>query len=82
MVVLHASSAEGMDTTLASHWIQSAACTLQGSFAIAVLSLVMSQSLALRYYGSRAASDKVFQANRSGLATKDQFKVGLQLVVP
>ncbi len=40
------------------------------------------QSLALRYYGSRAAWDKIFQANRSGLPSKDQLKVGQQLVIP
>jgi tetratricopeptide (TPR) repeat protein len=40
------------------------------------------QSLALRYYGSRAAWEKIFQANRSGLPSKDQLKVGQQLVIP
>ena len=40
------------------------------------------QSLALRYYGSRAAWGKIFQANRSGLPSKDQLKVGQQLVIP
>jgi tetratricopeptide (TPR) repeat protein len=40
------------------------------------------QSLALRYYGSRAAWGKIFQANRSGLSSKDQLKVGQQLVIP
>jgi nucleoid-associated protein YgaU len=40
------------------------------------------QSLALRYYGSRAGWEKIFQANRSGLASKDQLKVGQQLVIP
>jgi tetratricopeptide (TPR) repeat protein len=40
------------------------------------------QSLALRYYGSRAEWGKIFQANRSGLPSKDQLKVGQQLVIP
>jgi tetratricopeptide (TPR) repeat protein len=40
------------------------------------------QSLALRYYGSRAAWEKIFQANRSGLPSKDQLKVGQQLMIP
>ncbi|MGD1019388.1 MAG: LysM peptidoglycan-binding domain-containing protein [Verrucomicrobiia bacterium] len=40
------------------------------------------QSLALRYYGSRAAWERIFQANRSGLPSKDQLKVGQQLVIP
>jgi tetratricopeptide (TPR) repeat protein len=39
-------------------------------------------SLALRYYGTRAAWDKIYQANRSGLPSKDQLKVGQQLVIP
>jgi tetratricopeptide (TPR) repeat protein len=40
------------------------------------------QSLALKYYGSRAAWEKIFLANRSGLSSKDQLKVGQQLVIP
>lgn len=40
------------------------------------------QSLALRYYGSRSAWERIFQANRSGLPSKDQLKVGQQLVIP
>jgi len=40
------------------------------------------QSLALRYYGTRAAWDRIYQANRSGLASKDQLKVGQQLMIP
>ena len=40
------------------------------------------QSLALRYYGTRAAWEKIYQANRSGLPSKDQLKVGQQLVIP
>ena len=40
------------------------------------------QSLALRYYGTRSAWEKIYQANRSGLPSKDQLKVGQQLVIP
>ncbi|HTS19168.1 MAG TPA: LysM peptidoglycan-binding domain-containing protein [Verrucomicrobiae bacterium] len=40
------------------------------------------QSLALRYYGSRSGWDRIFQANRSGLASKDQLKVGQVLIIP
>jgi len=40
------------------------------------------QSLALRYYGTRGAWEKIFQANRSGLPSKDQLKVGQQLMIP
>lgn len=40
------------------------------------------QSLALRYYGTRAGWEKIYQANRSGLPSKDQLKVGQQLVIP
>jgi tetratricopeptide (TPR) repeat protein len=40
------------------------------------------QSLALRYYGARAGWEKIYQANRSGLSSKDQLKVGQQLVIP
>ena len=40
------------------------------------------QSLALRYYGARAGWEKIYQANRSGLPSKDQLKVGQQLVIP
>ena len=39
-------------------------------------------SLALRYYGTRSAWDKIYQANRSGLSNRDQLKVGQQLVIP
>jgi tetratricopeptide (TPR) repeat protein len=39
-------------------------------------------SLALRYYGTRAAWERIYQANRSGLFSKDQLKVGQQLVIP
>jgi tetratricopeptide (TPR) repeat protein len=40
------------------------------------------QSLALRYYGSRAAWEKIYAANRTSLASKDQLKVGQPLVIP
>ena len=40
------------------------------------------QSLALRYYGTRSAWEKIYQANRSGLPSRDQLKVGQQLVIP
>ena len=40
------------------------------------------QLLALRYYGTRSAWEKIYQANRSGLPSKDQLKVGQQLVIP
>jgi len=39
-------------------------------------------SIALRYYGSRAAWDKVYQANRDTLPNKDQLKIGQSLVIP
>jgi tetratricopeptide (TPR) repeat protein len=39
-------------------------------------------SLALRYYGTRSAWDRIYQANRSGLSNRDQLKVGQQLVIP
>lgn len=39
-------------------------------------------SLALRYYGTRSAWDRIYQANRSGLSSRDQLKVGQQLVIP
>jgi tetratricopeptide (TPR) repeat protein len=39
-------------------------------------------SLALRYYGTRAGWERIYQANRSGLPSKDQLKVGQQLVIP
>lgn len=40
------------------------------------------QSLALHYYGTRSAWDKIYQANRSGMPSKDQLKIGQQLVIP
>jgi len=39
-------------------------------------------SLALRYYGTRVSWDRIYQANRSGLPSRDQLKVGQQLVIP
>ncbi len=40
------------------------------------------QSLALRYYGTRSAWERIYQANRGGLPSKDQLRVGQQLVIP
>lgn len=40
------------------------------------------QSLALRYYGSRSAWEKIYQANREALPNKDQLKIGQQLTIP
>jgi len=40
------------------------------------------QSLALKYYGTRSAWEKIFSANRAILPSKDQLKVGQQLVIP
>ena len=40
------------------------------------------QSLALKYYGTRSAWDKIFQMNRNVLASKDQLRIGQQLVIP
>jgi tetratricopeptide (TPR) repeat protein len=40
------------------------------------------QSLALRYYGSRAGWEKIYAANRTVLASKDQLRVGQQLIIP
>ena len=39
-------------------------------------------SLALRYYGTRSAWDRIYQANRNGLPSRDQLKVGQQLLIP
>lgn len=39
-------------------------------------------SLAIRFYGSRSAWAKIFEANRGTLSNKDQLKVGQQLVIP
>jgi LysM repeat protein len=40
------------------------------------------QSLALRYYGTRSSWEKIFLANRSILPSKDQLRVGQQIVIP
>ena len=40
------------------------------------------QSLALRYYGTRSAWEKIFAANRPILPSKDHLKIGQQLVIP
>ncbi len=39
-------------------------------------------SLAQRYYGNRADWQKIYEANRQVLASKNQLKVGQQLVIP
>lgn len=39
-------------------------------------------SIALRYYGSRSAWEKVYQANRDALPSRDQIKIGQQLTIP
>ena len=39
-------------------------------------------ALALKYYGTRSAWDRIYQANRSELASRDQLKVGQQLIIP
>jgi tetratricopeptide (TPR) repeat protein len=40
------------------------------------------QSLALRYYGTRAAWEKIYAANRTILPSKDQLKIGQELTIP
>ncbi|MCS7047733.1 MAG: LysM peptidoglycan-binding domain-containing protein [Verrucomicrobiae bacterium] len=40
------------------------------------------QSLALRYYGSRSEWTKIYAANRHHLASKDDLKIGQQLIIP
>lgn len=40
------------------------------------------QSLALRYYGSRSEWTKIYAANRHHLPSKDELKVGQQLIIP
>jgi tetratricopeptide (TPR) repeat protein len=40
------------------------------------------QSLALRYYGTRSGWERIYAANRAILPSKDQLKVGQQLVIP
>lgn len=39
-------------------------------------------SLAVRYYGDRAAWQKIYQANRAALPNKDQLRIGQSLVIP
>lgn len=40
------------------------------------------QSLALRYYGTRSEWTKIYAANRHHLTSKDDLKVGQQLIIP
>ena len=40
------------------------------------------QSLALKFYGTRSAWDRIYQVNRNVLASKDQLKIGQQLQIP
>ena len=40
------------------------------------------QSLALRYYGTRSNWEIIYAANRTILPSKDQLRVGQQLVIP
>lgn len=40
------------------------------------------QALALRYYGSRSAWDKIYQANQTSLPGKDQLRIGQELLIP
>jgi len=40
------------------------------------------QSLALKYYGTRSAWDKIYEVNRNVLASKDQLRIGQQLLIP
>jgi len=39
-------------------------------------------SIALRYYCSRSAWDKIYQANRNTLPDKNQLRIGQQLTIP
>jgi len=39
-------------------------------------------SIAVRYYGTRSAWEKIYSANRTTLPSKDQLKIGQQLVIP
>ena len=39
-------------------------------------------SIAVKYYGTRSAWDKIYAVNRTGLPNKDQLKIGQQLVIP
>jgi len=40
------------------------------------------QALALKYYGTRSAWDKIYAVNRNVLASKDQLRIGQQLLIP
>jgi tetratricopeptide (TPR) repeat protein len=40
------------------------------------------QSLALRFYGTRSGWEKIYDANRGCLASKDQLKIGQSLTIP
>jgi tetratricopeptide (TPR) repeat protein len=40
------------------------------------------QALALRYYGARSAWEKIYQANQTVLPSKNQLKIGQELVIP
>ena len=39
-------------------------------------------SIAVKYYGTRSAWEKIYTANRASLPNKDQLKIGQQLVIP
>ncbi len=39
-------------------------------------------SIAARYYGSRTGAEKIYQANRATMSSRDQIRVGQQLVIP
>jgi nucleoid-associated protein YgaU len=40
------------------------------------------QAIALKYYGTRSAWTKIYEANKGVLPNRDQIKVGQQLVIP
>jgi LysM repeat protein len=40
------------------------------------------QAVALKYYGTRSAWAKIYEANKGALPDKNQIKVGQQLVIP
>jgi tetratricopeptide (TPR) repeat protein len=40
------------------------------------------QSLALHYYGTRSAWERIYEANRHSLSSKDHLRIGQQLVIP
>lgn len=39
-------------------------------------------SIAVKYYGTRSAWEKIYAVNRASLPNKDQLKIGQQLVIP